>query len=167
MSTVISEGIPLDGATTRIFEPPQVNQDNAKPRYLGFIGSFITPEAATARPWTRGGGFEIANPCLRYVKNFLRRGRINTNGHYSCGQCSECIQNNWPMNVKWSSSKQQNRNRRNNRMITIGAETKCLSEWSELSGVGTATAWYRLKGSWTPEQAFDFAEPPSRKRKAT
>jgi hypothetical protein len=76
MSTVISEGIPTDGATTRIFEPPQVNQDNSKSRFLGFIGSFITPDAATARPWTKGGGLEIANPCLRYVKNFLRRGRI-------------------------------------------------------------------------------------------
>jgi len=76
MSTVISEGLPIDGTTTRIFEPPKVNQDNTKPRYLGFIGSFITPEIATARSWTRGGGMEIANPCLRYVKMFLRRGRI-------------------------------------------------------------------------------------------
>lgn len=76
MGTMISEGYPIDRATTRIFEPPQVNQDNTRTRYLGFIGSFITPEVATQRPWTKSGGLEVANPCLRYVKNFLRRGRI-------------------------------------------------------------------------------------------
>lgn len=73
MSTVISEGIPVDG---RIFEPPQINRDNEKPRYITFIGSLIDAETARSRPWTKGGGLEIANPCLRYVKNFIRKGRI-------------------------------------------------------------------------------------------
>jgi len=91
--------------------------------------------------------------------------RINVNGHYSCGQCPECIENNWPMNLKWSSSKEQNRNRRDNRMITIGTETKCLADWAEDAGVQVTTAWYRLKGNWTPAQAFDFEPPPSRKGK--
>jgi hypothetical protein len=73
MSTVVSEA-PLE--TTRVFEPPQVNQDNSRPRYLTCVGSFVTPEVMVQRPWTRGGGIEIANPCLRYARNFLRRGRI-------------------------------------------------------------------------------------------
>lgn len=76
MSAVISEGVPLDGSTGRIFEPPQVNQDNTRPRYLTFLGSFITPEVAVQRPWTARGGFEIANPCLRYARHFLQKGRI-------------------------------------------------------------------------------------------
>lgn len=76
MSTVVSEGIPIDGGTTRVFEPPQANLDNTRTRYLTFVGSFITPETAAQRPWTRYGGFEIANPCLRYARNHLRRGRI-------------------------------------------------------------------------------------------
>jgi len=76
MSTVISEGISHDGTTTRIFEPPQANLDNQRPRYLTFLGSFITPEVVAQRAWTRGGGYEVANPCLRYVRNFLRKGRI-------------------------------------------------------------------------------------------
>lgn len=74
MSAVISEGFATE--TTRVFEPPKVNQDNSRPRYLTFLGSFITPDVAAQRPWTKGGGIEIANPCLRYVRNFLRRGRI-------------------------------------------------------------------------------------------
>lgn len=91
--------------------------------------------------------------------------RINNQGHYSCGKCSECHENNWPMNIKWSTSKINNRNRRDNRLITIGNQTKCAAEWSEISGVLNATAYYRLKRNWTPEQAFGFKEPPSRKGK--
>jgi len=92
--------------------------------------------------------------------------RIDNNGHYSCGQCSECLENNWPMNIKWSSSKEQNRNRRDNRLITISGRTECLAAWAEISGVLSATAHYRLKRNRTPEQAFEFKERPSRRRVA-
>lgn len=73
MSTVVSEGIPTDG---RIFQPPVDNTDREAPRYLGFIGNCVIPKIAKDRPWTQGGGVEVANPCLRFVKNFLRKGRI-------------------------------------------------------------------------------------------
>lgn len=78
MSTVtddpqISAGYPADG---RIFEPPQANQDNSRPRYVTFMGSLVDADIIRSRPWTKGGGMEISNPCLRYVKNFLRKGRI-------------------------------------------------------------------------------------------
>lgn len=69
----ISEGFSTDG---RLFEPPQINRDNELPRYLTFIGSLVDPETARSRWWTKGGGIEVTNPCLRYVKNFLRKGRI-------------------------------------------------------------------------------------------
>lgn len=69
----ISEGIPTD---KRVFAPPPANQQDEKPRYLCFIGSLIEPQTATDRPWTKGGGVEISNPCLRVVQNFIRKGRI-------------------------------------------------------------------------------------------
>jgi len=69
----VSEGYPVDG---RIFEVPEVNRDKEQPRYVGFIGSMIEPAVASDRPWTRGGGMEVGSPCLRYVKNFLLKGRI-------------------------------------------------------------------------------------------
>lgn len=73
MSTEISAGFPSDG---RIFEPPQQNLDNRRPRYVTFLGSLVDADIIRSRPWTKGGGIEITNPCLRYVKNFLRKGRI-------------------------------------------------------------------------------------------
>lgn len=69
----ISAGFPTDG---RLFEPPQENLDNRRPRYVTFLGSLVDAEIIRSRPWTKGGGIEITNPCLRYVKNFLRKGRI-------------------------------------------------------------------------------------------
>lgn len=71
--TTVSEGYAVDG---RMFEPPEVNRDNEKPRYLTFIGSLIEPDTVRSRPWTGFGGIEASNPCLRVVKNFLRKGRI-------------------------------------------------------------------------------------------
>lgn len=69
----ISEGIPTD---KRVFAPPPANKQDEAPRYLCFIGSLIEPQTATDRPWTKGGGIEISNPCLRVVQNFIRKGRI-------------------------------------------------------------------------------------------
>lgn len=69
----VSAGYPVDG---RPFEPPQINRDNEQPRYITFVGSVIEPTVALERPWTKGGGMELGNPCLRYVKHFIRKARI-------------------------------------------------------------------------------------------
>ncbi len=71
----ISEGLPLS-ADKRVFSPPPANQQDEAPRYLCFLGSLIDAQIARERPWTRGGGIEITNPCLRVVQHFIRKGRI-------------------------------------------------------------------------------------------
>lgn len=38
--------------------------------------------------------------------------RRNNDGNYSCGQCTECVANQWPLNVRWATQSEQNRNRR-------------------------------------------------------
>ena len=49
-----------------------------------------------------------------------------------------------PRNVRWATAKEQGRNRRNNRMLTIGDETHCLSEWEELNGLRQRTISKRI-----------------------
>lgn len=71
--TQVSEGYAIDG---QMFQPPEVNRDNEKPHFLTFIGSLAEPDTVRSRPWTGFGGIEVSNPCLRVVKNFLRKGRI-------------------------------------------------------------------------------------------
>lgn len=67
--------------------------------------------------------------------------RLDVNGDYT------------PENVVWASMKTQQRNRRNNHMLTIGSETKCLAEWAEISGIQYATLLRRVKVGWSPYDA--------------
>lgn len=78
--------------------------------------------------------------------------RINNNGHYE------------PGNVRWSTRRDQNRNRRNVRLYTWRGETKCMAEWSQVSGV----TYFRLRGrldrGWSIEDALTTpADAPSRR----
>jgi hypothetical protein len=62
--------------------------------------------------------------------------RIDVNGHYEAG------------NVRWATASEQQRNRTNNRLLTMDGVTKCLTEWSEISGILPDTLHQRLKSGW-------------------
>ena len=67
--------------------------------------------------------------------------RINNDGHYEAGNCI------------WASRKNQNRNKRNNRMLTGSGVTKTLAEWSETTGHSVQTIHSRLRRGWSHDQA--------------
>lgn len=75
--------------------------------------------------------------------------RINNNGNYSCGQCAECLTNQWPKNVKWATATEQGRNKRNNVKIEIEGSVKCASEWAEISMIDPDTMLRRIGLGWT------------------
>lgn len=56
-------------------------------------------------------------------KDNLTIDRIDVNGNYE------------PSNCRWISNDEQQRNRRNNRFVTIDGITKCVSEWARELGV--------------------------------
>jgi hypothetical protein len=60
-----------------------------------------------------------------------------------------------PGNVRWATAKEQARNRRNNRVIEVGGESHCLSEWAEITGINRARLEGRFKRGWTPEKIID------------
>lgn len=80
--------------------------------------------------------------------------RIETNGHYSCGGCEECLANSWPMNVKWSTAKEQQRNRACNVLLTLDGNTKTMTEWSEIIGIGFTTLRARQQRGWSDEKTL-------------
>lgn len=85
--------------------------------------------------------------------------RINNNGNYSCGKCSECLENGWPMNVHWATRIQQARNKRNNRLLTANGETLCIAEWAERDTTPNArTIWKRLNRGWSVNEALGFVQ---------
>ena len=69
--------------------------------------------------------------------------RIDTDGHYEAG------------NVRWATRKENNRNRRNNRVLTYKGQTKSLAEWSEQTGIAWSTLRCRLDSGWAAEQAVE------------
>jgi hypothetical protein len=72
--------------------------------------------------------------------------RIDSNGNYE------------PGNVKWSTRKEQNNNKRNNRLMTFYGKTMTLVQWSEISQVCrfviaarlNRLGWSEKASVWTP-----------------
>lgn len=71
--------------------------------------------------------------------------RIDNSLGYFCGRCDECIKNHRPTNIRWSTPKEQMRNRRNNRLFTIDGVTQCASAWAEKFGITWAQFVYRYR----------------------
>jgi len=58
--------------------------------------------------------------------------RIDNNGDYS------------PDNCKWSTSKQQTRNKRSNIMIEYNGKIQCLNDWAKELEIKRTTLWMRI-----------------------
>jgi hypothetical protein len=68
-----------------------------------------------------------------------------------------------PGNCRWATRAEQNRNTRQNRMLTYKGETKCLMEWSRITGIHFQTLIRRLE-RWSVEKAFETPIRPLKKR---
>jgi len=80
--------------------------------------------------------------------------RENNNGHYSCGVCKDCIANGWPLNIRWSDRKTQQRNKRSNRIIEFNGQSKTMSDWADETGITAVAISQRLKTGWPIEMAL-------------
>lgn len=62
--------------------------------------------------------------------------RKDVDGHYE------------PGNVRWATQEEQQRNRRDNRLLTLGDVTKPLCEWAEATNISDSTLRERLQLGW-------------------
>jgi hypothetical protein len=71
--------------------------------------------------------------------------RINTNGNYE------------PNNVKWATSREQSRNKRNNRWIEYNGKRMIITDWASYFGVHHMTIVHmiKLKGEQVAMEFFN------------
>lgn len=120
--------------------------------------------------YARYGGRGI-HVCSRWRKSFAAfredmcprpRGgkidRIDNDGGYWCGKCSECVRAGRKLNCRWlRSQKEQVRNSTSVRMITARGETRSIAEWCELLDISYTRTVQRLYSGLPPEEAL-FSE---------
>lgn len=70
-----------------------------------------------------------------------------------------------PGNCRWVTRKQNDRNRRSNRMVEFRGERKALSAWCELFGVSQDTVSWRIKKGWDLERALTTPVGPRKNRR--
>lgn len=93
----------------------------------------------------------------------LQLDRKDNNGHYSCGRCSQCKANRWPMNLRWATKAENMRNRRRSKprpstcatKLTHNGEQHSLGEWSKIRNIDQTTLRSRIKAGWDTERALN------------
>jgi hypothetical protein len=59
-------------------------------------------------------------------------------------------------NCRWATSKEQARNRRDNRFITYNGETKIMTDWARQYGLSRGVLWHRLYNmKWDLKDALE------------
>lgn len=58
-----------------------------------------------------------------------------------------------PENCRWATRKEQNRNRRNNLILTVNGESLPAAAWEERMGLPKGNVSHRITAGWTPSEA--------------
>jgi hypothetical protein len=145
------------------------------PEYMAWhgINSRTVSLSMSNKTWQKNG-VRVCQGWRRY-ENFLRImgrkptpahtiDRKNNKGHYSCGECSECVENGWPMNGRWATMLEQQRNKSNNRILTLRNKTMCVREWEDEVGLYRGCIENRLTNG-EPEDDENILRPAPKWRK--
>ena len=66
-----------------------------------------------------------------------------------------------PGNVRWATSKEQSRNRKNTRLIAHAGQVLCVTDWALELGISKFRLSYRIRRGWSIQQVID-AKPYAR-----
>ena len=98
-------------------------------------------------------GIEVCTEWLDYAE-FYRWANLNGYKHgLTLDRIDPKIGYN-PDNCRWVDWKTQERNKSNNRLLTLNGETRCVAEWSEISGISPKTIKSRLRLGWSIERTL-------------
>ena len=110
-------------------------------KHYGGRGITVCDEWQTPHSWKGGRAFKKWALENGYADN-LTLDRIDVNKGYS------------PENCSWVSMKEQQNNKRNNRVITYKGKTQTIAQWSEETGLPFKTIQNRLNRQLPVEKIF-------------
>ena len=110
--------------------------------------------------WEHYGGRGVS-VCDRWrvFENFLADVGNRPSAHHTLDRYPDNSGNYEPGNVRWATRKDQTRNRRETRTVTMDGQTRPLAEWCEILDVPYKRVESRLRLGWTAEAALK--EPKS------
>lgn len=92
-------------------------------------------------------------------RDYLKFREWAMNNGYAEGMSIDRIDNSLgynPDNCRWIPLEDQNRNKTNNHLITIGDKTQILSVWCRECNIDSRIVSYRLSKGWSVEKALDL-----------
>jgi len=101
-----------------------------------------------------GRGIKVCDRWLESFENFIEDMGFRPSSKHSLDRFPDVNGNYEPSNCRWATSKEQNRNRRDNHLLTFNNETYCINEWAEKLGINQSLIHKRLKLRWTVEKAL-------------
>lgn len=125
------------------------------PTYTAWLGMIDRCERPANKAWPDYGGRGI-KVCARWRNGFpafLEDMGKKPSKQYSIDR-KDNDGNYEPGNCRWATSKEQNNNKRSNRLICARGETKTLTEWARISGRTAGTIWARLARGLSAEVAI-------------
>lgn len=112
-----------------------------------------------ARGYERYGGRGIS-VCREWTESFQAffqfLGRRPSKNH-SVDRFPDPSGNYEPGNVRWATTKEQGRNRSNNRRVCLGGLDLTISEWAARTGLRDSTIRERLRRGWEIGQALSLS----------
>lgn len=94
--------------------------------------------------------YDYVSQLSHYGEEGYTLDRIDNDGNYE------------PGNVRWATMKQQSRNKRTNRVLTLDGVSRPLIEWIEITGLRENTLRKRLARGWSVRDAL-LTKPQSKK----
>lgn len=104
-----------------------MNEMNTKRNYIDITGQKFEP----FRDWALANGYQ----------DDLTIDRIDNSQGYS------------PENCRWTTQKEQQNNRRDNRLIAAHGQEKTMQQWADETGIKAMTIQRRLAYGWSSERA--------------
>ena len=95
--------------------------------------------------------------CEEWETSFAAFYQWAINHGYKKGLSIDRIDNNKgysPDNCRWIPLVKQQRNKRNNRLVSFNGKTACVAEWCETTGLTHACIVSRLEHKWTVEETL-------------